>query len=187
MTNRTPPEPDHTPEIRDAIEAHVHRLLEHTACAIADGQVETIDQCREQLADLLRSDGTETLGISVDDQLGLVEEHADDMDLQLDSVDIGTLRFQIDAMAARIIGEPGEQAAWEELTRLEEIMNRHDLSIEDLKTTNHLAHLPHATERSEGDGCTVLEYRDVDGFDIAVHEVRLAGGLRLYFQRLTPR
>jgi hypothetical protein len=33
----------------------------------------------------------------------------------------------------------------------------------------------------------VLEYRDVEGFDIAVHEVRLAGGLRLYFQRLTPR
>lgn len=175
--------PDPSVEARDAVETHAHRMLEHIQHRLQQNLVADISELREELSDLLCRDGTEILGLCLDEQLDLVEEYADELDLQLDNVAIDSLRFQIGSLSADVVAHLGEQRAHDLLIELEQYMNRHDLDLENLIATNHLGMVPHQSERRESDGSTVYEYRGVEGVDIDVYELRLGDSITLFFQK----
>jgi hypothetical protein len=175
MNDRLTPRPERSPETREAVEAHTRQLLEQVLDRLTYHRVETVAECREQLSDLLCVDGTEIVGMSLDEQLDLVEEHAADLDLRLASVDIESLRAQVETLAAHTVHALGEEQAAELLLDLEDFMTRHGLEVTDMISGNHLGHLPHRSERDEADGCVVYEYRNVDGLDVDVYEVRFGG------------
>ena len=185
--NETPcPHDQSSPEVREAIETYAHRLLEHIQYPAQNRPAVDLDAFREELSTLLCLDGTEVLGLDLDQQLGLVEDYADELDLQLDSADIDRLRFQVASLAAQVVARLGEERARELLLDLERFMNRRDLDLESLTMVNHLSIVAHQSERTESDGTTVYEYRGLDGVDIDVYETRLAGG-PVYFQKVATR
>lgn len=163
-------------EAEGAIDAHTRHLLEVMLWGmIHENGPTTIEEHRERIAEVLQSDGTEVVGLSLDHQVDLVEQYADELELQLSSVDVEDLRGQIESLAAQVIQRLAEERAAELVLELEQVMDRHGLRLENLVEVNPLAHLPHRSERREGDDCVVCEYRGVDGLDIDVYEVRLGG------------
>ena len=178
------PTSDISPEVSDAIETHAYRLVEHIQYQLHNNLITNLDEFHDELSSLLCLDGTEVLGLSLDEQLGLVEDYANEFGLQLDNMDIDSLRLQIDSLSAQVVAHLGEEHARELLLDLEHYMNRHDLDLQHLTLGNHLSVVAHQGERTEPDGSTVYEYRGIDGMNIDVYELRLGGSMPLFFQKL---
>lgn len=167
-------------EVTDAIDAQTAYLLDQV---LQHGKsIESIEDVREQLGDLLQLDGTEAIDLSLDDKLHLIEEHATDLDLGIGTVSTDTLRIRIEELACMIIARLGEERANEALQDLERFVDEHDLRISDMTRENHYGHLPHQAERSEGEQCTVYEYRCVEGLDVDVYAYSV-GGFTVYFEK----
>jgi len=175
------PHSDLSYELDQAVEAVTRNLLEQLQWSVSNHEVATIEDCREKMADALRSDGTESLDMSLDDKVDAIEERAADTDLS-GPFEPEIIRLRIEEAANHIVVRLGGQRAMDLLDELEQVMSCHDLEVSDMVSGNYLAHLPHRAERSEGEGFTVYEYRNIDGFDIDIFEVRV-GSMAFFFAK----
>jgi len=175
------PNSDLSFELDQAVDAVARSLLEQLQWSLSNREVSTIEGCRERLADALRADGTESLDMSLDDKVDAIEEHAADTDISA-PFEPETIRQRIEEAANHIVVRLGGQRAMDLLDELEKHMSCNDLELSDMVSANYLAHLPHRAERSEGDGFTVYEYRNIDGFDVDLFEVRV-GSMAFFFAK----
>jgi hypothetical protein len=170
-----------TPEVADAIHSQTQRLLEQVMPPIKG--IESIEDVRELLADLLQVDGTEAIDLSLGDQVSLIEDRASELDLEIGGVSPDSLRIRIEELACHIVARLGVDRATEMLCDLECFMNLHEFEVVDMVDRNYLGSLPHQCERSEGDCCTVLEYRCIEGLNVDVYEYRVGSGITFYFEK----
>jgi hypothetical protein len=168
-------------EVTDAIDAQTWSLLDQV---LPHGKrIESIEDVREQLGDLLQLDGTEAIDLSLEDRLNLIEEHAAGLDLGIGTVSADTLRIRIEELACVIISRLGEERAQEALQDLERFVDEQDLRASDMTRENHYEELPHNAERSEGEQCTVYEYRCVEGLDVDIYAYHVGAGFIIYFEK----
>ena len=169
-------------EQRQAIESAVDSFIEQMMWKIREGEVSSIDQARDAVYECDWNECA-AIGLSMEDEVDLIQQYGPDYDLDLGEVSVDDLRGKLESLAVAVIHYVAEAKVAELLEQLEEIMNDHDLDFQDIRNDNTYGYFAHRAERDPAQGCTVLEYRDVEdpGQAVDVWEVRLTGCWKLYF------
>jgi|GEM_PF-6831927 len=167
---------------QQSIDGAADSFFEQILWKIKQGEVSNSDQLREALYECDWNECA-TIGLSLQEELELVQMYGPDFDLELGEVTLENLQGRIEQLAVAVIHYLAEQKVAERLGEIEDLMEEHGLEFEGISDCNRLEYFPHRAERDMGDGCTVFEYRQVEdpGQAVDVWEVRLDGGNRLYF------
>jgi len=141
----------------------------------------------EELEDVVcgyRSDGSDTCGLDLDEQVSLCEHLAEDCDVSVPGVkDWSDLRRTIAEAADHCVMSAAQAECRAALSELCALIERLGLDFSHVERTNGLGWLPHRSERSEESArAQVYEYRRADGgeVDVDVWEVQVFPGSRIY-------
>ena len=170
-----------SPAAEEAINTARDRQLEAVQDQLERQQLRYFTECYEIIRDWVL-DECLVIDLDVEQCLRLIEEHTDELDLEIGPVTPAELRRRIDTLAAMIVHQVGEQRAHEAMQEVEEFLEERDLELADLRLHNPFAALAHAEEEDEGDWY-VYRYSNPDGAnqDVNVYEYTV-GNLRWYVE-----
>jgi hypothetical protein len=154
-------------DIQQAVSDVATGMLEEVLYKLTEERTESFETCREAVLDS-NVDETAIIGLSVDDEIDLIEQFADDFGLDLGSVTPDGLRNRIDGVATWIVRSLGEQEALEAIETLEKFMEEYELKFSNIVSGNNHGWARHFAERGEGDHCWVYEYRNLEGEEIHI-------------------
>ena len=87
---------------------------------------------------------------------------------------VDDFRTHLEGLAAQLVCSLAESDAKAAFTELEELMEEHDIPLEDVRSKNTFGWARHFRERDESDKCHVYEYRNVEGeIHVDVWECRI--------------
>jgi len=131
------------------------------------------------------SDSIETaaIGLTLDQQLEIIEEAADDCGYGDLTFSLDSLRTELESYAVMFIHLLAESRTYGIFGDLFDFMEEHGLEPEDMTNTNNFGWLAQASEREEGP-CTIYEYRNVEdpGNHVDIWEYRLTDDESVYFE-----
>ena len=170
-------------EIQEAIDHAVSNIVEQMLYRFA----EEPDVPRDRALELITEcDGDETaaMGLSLEQQLEVIEEGADDHGYGDLEFRLGNLRSDFESYAVMFIHCIAEGLAREMFEELFDFMDEYDLELEQRRDADNFGWHPHRSERDEGSLCTVFEHRNVEGpgNHVDVWEYRLPSGEQLWFE-----
>ena len=123
-------------------------------------------------------------GLSMEDEVDLIQRFGPDFDLDLGEVSLDNLHGKLEQTAVMVIYYVAKQDVVERLEEVQELMDDHDLEFDTISDEDRLAYFAPRSEREPADNCTVFEYRGVEdpGQALDVWEVRLGDSWKIYFE-----
>ncbi len=171
----------YSPATEAAIDHATTFLLERAEWLISEQKAETLSDCYETIQDNMLDEFV-VINLNLDEQLGLIEDHAEEYSLKLDSMDIDSIRSQICSHAAQIIARLAEERAIELYEEFESFIDDHDLEFSNVTNCNPFDWASHVREKRVGDRCTVYQYRDVEGVNVDIWEYELKPKCMIYLE-----
>jgi hypothetical protein len=170
---------------QQSIDGAADSFFEQILWKIKEGEVANYDQLREAIHECDWNECA-AIGLSLQEELELVQIYGPDFDLELGEVTLENLQGRIEQLAVAVIHYLAEQEVAERLGQIEDLIEEHGLEFDEVSDCNRLLYFTHQAERRPTDSCTVYEYRSKQGRGQAVDvwEVRFEGGYRLYFHRV---
>lgn len=170
-------------EQRQAIESAADSFIEQMMWNFREGEVNSIDQAREAVYECDWNECA-AIGLSMDDEVDLIQQFGPDYDLDLGEVSVDDLRGKLEGLTVAVIHYAAEQEVAEWIGELEEIIEDNDLEFETLTDSNRYGSFVHRAEREPAPNCTVYEYRCIEDPDQAVDvwEIRFDKYDNLYFE-----
>lgn len=170
-------------DIEAAIDSSVSDLVEQVLWYLSEEQALYRDRVMEIISDC---DAIETaaIGLTLDQQLEVVEEGADEHGFGDLTFNLETLRSELESYAVLFIHMFAESRSYGIFEDLFDFMDENELEPEQMRESNNFGWHPHVAERDEGSSCTVYEYRDVEeqGNHVDVWEYRLNSGESVFFE-----
>ncbi len=169
-------------DIEEAIDNSVSSIIEQVLWYLAQEQELYRRRAMEIISDC-DGDDTASIGLTLDQQLEIVEEGADECGYGDLIFSLDTLRTDLESYAVMFVHMLAEGRTYGMFEELFDFMDEHDLEPEQMQDSNNFGCFPHVAEREEG-SCTIYEYRDVEepGNHVDVWEYRLGSGWRVFFQ-----
>ena len=171
------------PDIEEAGSSAVSNIVEQVMWHLAEEQELHRDRAMEIIAEC---DGSETaaIGLSLDQQLEVVEEGTVECGFGDLSFNLEDLRSSLESHAVMFIHMLAESRTYGIFEELFDFMDEHELEPEQMRDANNFGWFPHRSEREEGENCAVYEYRDIEdpGNHVDVWEYRLPSGERVWFK-----
>ncbi len=169
-------------EQRQRIDGAAESFFEQILWKIREGEVSSMEQVREAVHECDWNECA-AIGLSLEDELDLVQVFGPDYDLDLGEVSLDNLQGRLEQLAVAVINYRAEEQVAEKLEEIQNLMEEHGLDFDQIAGANRLENFAHRTERYPEEGWTVFEYKDVEapGKSVDVWEVRLDGDEYLYF------
>ena len=168
-------------EAKHAIKARAEGILDEMLFKIEHGEIQDIDDCNAFIDDTDNDDAA-AMHLDLDDQLTLVELHAEDHGLEI-SGSIEDIRTKIETFAAYLVCTLAESEARTAVHNLETFLDENEFEFEEIASSNAYGWARHYAEREE-DGCQVYEYRNVEGeIHVDVWEYVVTPRVRVYLRR----
>lgn len=168
--------------IRDVIGTRAQLVLEDIILMIERDQITDIDGCY-RFNDEAHVDETDVVDLDADDRLKLLEYHADEYGLELHTTNVSDLRSAIEDLAARLVCYLAQAEVSGSISELEELVEEYGFEFEDIGAKNPYSSATHRGE-SELNGCTIYEYRHIEGeIHADVWEKELEGGVKVFLIR----
>lgn len=169
-------------DIEQAIDHRVSDIVEQVLWHLEEEQ----ELYRQRAMEIIgECDGTDTatIGLTLDQQLEVVEEGADECGFGDLTFNLEDLRTELESHANLFIHLLAESRTYGLFEGLFDFMEEHDLEPEQMRESNNFGWHPHAAERDVGP-CTVYEHRNVEnpGNHVDVWEYRFTSGERVYFE-----
>lgn len=166
--------------IRDVIQTRAQIILEDIIFMIDRDQITDVDGCY-RFIDEAHVDETDVADLDADDRLKLLAYHADG--LELHSTNVGDLRWAIEKLAAQLVCYLAQAEVSGSISELEKIVECNGFEFEDIAARNPYSGAVHRGE-SELNGCTIYEYRNIEGkIHADVWEKELDGGVKVFLIR----
>ena len=169
-------------DIQEAIHHSTSDQIEQVLWYFEEERTLHRDRVMEILSEHQGSD-TAAIGLSLDQQLEVVEAGADEHGFGDLTFNLENLRTELESYAVLFIHLFAESQTYGAFEELFDFMEEHDLEPEQMRDANNLGWLPHRSEQEQGH-CTIYEYRDVEepGNHIDVWEYRFPTGERVWFE-----
>lgn len=169
-------------EVKDVITTRAQMMLDDIVIMIHRGEIRDVDGCY-RFVDEAHVDETDVSDLDLDRQLTLLEYHAEDYDLGIQGICVEDLRTTIENLAATLVCYLAQTEALGSISELEEVIDVNGFELGDITASNSYAGATHRRE-SELNGCTIYEYRNIDGeIHADVWEKELAGGVKIFLTR----
>ena len=167
---------------KHAINARSEAILSDIMFMIERGEISDIDGCYTVVDDTHLDDAA-AIYLDLDEQLTLLEWHADDYGLEFDDVSLGELRMKIEGYAASLVCILAQAEARSAVRDLETFLDENGFEFEEIASRNGYEWARHYAEREEDDA-QVYEYRDVEGeIHVDVWEYVVSPGITLFLNR----
>jgi hypothetical protein len=154
-------------DVREAVSDVAVGMLEEVIHKLTEEQTESFETCRETIYDT-NVDETAIIGLSLEDEIDLIEQYADEFGFVIGEIAPDNLRYRIEGISTWIVRYLAEQEAMEAITALENYMTEHDLEFSNIVSGNSHGWARHYAERGEGDHGWVYEYRNLEGEEIHI-------------------
>jgi hypothetical protein len=169
-------------DVKAAITTLAQAMLEGTIIMIDRDEIRGMDGCYRFIEES-HFDGADDCELNLDDQLTLLEYHADDYDLSIKGISVEDLRTTIEELALELVSSLAQTEALSSISELEEIIDVNGFEFDEITASNPYAGATHRRE-SELNGCTIYEYRNLEGeIHADVWEKELAGGVKVFLIR----
>lgn len=155
------------------VESKIHRIAEGLLENVFydfPGQISSPETLREAISEEPITD-TDAIGLSLDQQVQVLEILGEEELCDFSDVDLQTLRSRIEAMTCLFLHLEAERRALEVLDKFLELLDVNQLSIDQVRTSDPFDWAAYHSQREE-DGVTIYEYRHVEGTNVDVWHFR---------------
>ncbi len=134
---------------KTAVENVVASMLEDARYKLVDEKTASFEACRAAISDAY-VDETAIIDLSMEEEIGLIEQFADEFGFVIGDVTPNNLRDRIDGIAIWIVRYLAERQVMEAIQALEEFMEAHELEFSHIVSDNNHGRARHYAERGEG-------------------------------------
>jgi hypothetical protein len=145
-------------DVQQAVSDVASGMLEAVLYKLADEKVESFEKCREAVSDTQMDDAS-IIGLSMADEVDLIEQFADEFGFDIGDVKPENLRNRIDGVATWIVHYLAEQEAIKAVEALGNYMAEHELEFSNIVSGNSHGWARHFAEREVGAHGWAYEYR----------------------------
>ena len=179
-------------DVVTAIHDVASALLEEVLHLIVSERITKPEDGRLMIEESRAGEGA-ACDLDTDHQLDLLECHGDVLGFDvLHHTSIIDLRVKIEESTSAVLASLARDEALEAFQALESVLDREDLDLSALSTTNPYGWARHYSESDE-ESCHVYHYRNVEGTHVDVLELELSSDHSVFLtrsvdiERLSPR
>ena len=170
-------------DVQKAVSDVASGMFEEVRYKLADEKVESFEKVREAVYDTHMDDAS-IIGLSMEDEIDLIEQFGDDFGFDIGDVKPDNLRNRIDGIATWIVHSLAEQEAMEAVEALEQYMAEHDLEFSNIVPSNSHGWARHFSESEVGEHGWSYNYRNLEHEEIHIDVIEYKHlGLEITFER----
>jgi hypothetical protein len=169
-------------DVQQAVTDTASGMLEEIHHQLAEEKAD-FEKCREVISDI-HIDDASIIGISMSDEIDLIEEFADEFGFIIGDVKPDQLRNRIDGIATWIVHYLAQQAAMEAVDALEAYMAEFDLEVANIVLGNSHGWARHFSESEVGEHGWSYNYRNLEHEEIHIDVIKYNNlGLEITFEK----
>jgi hypothetical protein len=170
-------------DVQKAVSDTASGMLEAVHYKLADEKVESFEKCREAVSDT-SIDEAAIIGLSMEDEVDLIAQFADDFGFIIGDMKPDNLRNRIEGIATWIVCSLATQEVHEAINALENYMTEFDLEFSNIVTGNSHGWARHYAEREVGAHGWAYEYRNLEHEEIHIDVIDYKHkGLKITFEK----